>query len=162
MTTAGEYRQRRHGDCPGRESPEQMTELSDAAIDLVLGDMGEDGERPSLGPAVVEAIIGVLDTSALAAALNRDVRSLDVWHSLVVSTGGAATVRTPGGLLRHGPLCRPYHGAYRRTPPVPAMHTGQVRPEAGSDQNVAGEDSEGPPHFTASAGVATPAESSSP
>ena len=65
-------------------------EVNDPAIDLVLVEVGEDGEAPGFRPEMVDATIGVLDAAAVAHALRRGDRSLDVWHLLVVGTAGEA------------------------------------------------------------------------
>ena len=66
--------------------------MNDPAIDLVLVDVGEDGEASVFGPEMVDATIGVLNVPAVARALRRGDRGLDVWHLLVVGTGGEANV----------------------------------------------------------------------
>lgn len=68
----------------------QVAEVNDHAIDLVLVEVGEDPEAPGFGLQMVDAIIGVLDASAVAHALGRGDRGLELWHLLVVATGGAA------------------------------------------------------------------------
>ena len=73
-------------------SPARAIEVNDPAIDLVLVDVGEDGEASVFGPEMVDATIGVLNVPAVARALRRGDRGLDVWHLLVVGTGGEATV----------------------------------------------------------------------
>lgn len=73
-------------------SPAQAIEVNDPAVDLVLVELGEDSEAPGLGPPMVDATIGVLSASAVAHALRRGDRSLDVWRLLVVSTAGEATI----------------------------------------------------------------------
>ena len=73
-------------------SPARAIEVNDPAIDLVLVEVGEDGEASVFGPELVDATIGVLNVPAVAHALRRGDRGLDVWHLLVVGTGGEATV----------------------------------------------------------------------
>jgi Ni2+-binding GTPase involved in maturation of urease and hydrogenase len=73
-------------------SPARAIEVNDPAIDLVLVELGEDGEAPGLGPHTLDATIGVLDACALAEALRRGDRGLDVWRLLVVSISGEARV----------------------------------------------------------------------
>src|SRR5437773_3780689 len=73
-------------------SPARAIEVNDPAIDLVLVDVGEDGEASVFGPEMVDATIGVLNVPAVARALRRGDRGLDVWHLLVVGTGAEANV----------------------------------------------------------------------
>jgi sirohydrochlorin cobaltochelatase len=61
-------------------------EVWDPAVDLVLVELGD--EAPGSAAGVVDAIIGVLDTAAVARALDRGDRALDSWHLLLVSTAG--------------------------------------------------------------------------
>jgi hypothetical protein len=77
-------------------SPAAAADVTDHAVDLVLVDLGESGAVPDL----VDAAIGILDASALAGALARDDRALDVWHLLVVSTAGRDLARLEGDTRR--------------------------------------------------------------
>jgi hypothetical protein len=71
-------------------SPSRAIEVNDPAVDLVLVEMGEDGDAPGLGPQIVHATIGVVDVSTVTHWLRRGDRGLGGWRLLVVRTAGAA------------------------------------------------------------------------
>ena len=71
-------------------SPAQVLEVNDHAVDLVLVELGPDGDAPGFESSMVDAAIGVFSASALADALRRDGRGVGVWHLLVMSTAGEA------------------------------------------------------------------------
>ena len=73
-------------------SPARILEVNDHAVDLVLAELGPDGDAPGFESRMVDAAIGVFSASALAAALRRDGRGVDAWHLLVVGT--AAETKT--------------------------------------------------------------------
>jgi len=73
-------------------SPAQVLEVNDHAVDLVLVELGDDGDAPGFESKMVDAAIGVFSASALSDALRRDEGSADLWHLLVVSTAGEAKV----------------------------------------------------------------------
>ena len=69
-------------------SPARILEVNDHAVDLVLVELGPDGDAPGFELSMVDAAIGLFSASALADALRRDGRRVDAWHLLVVSTAG--------------------------------------------------------------------------
>ena len=69
-------------------SPARVLEVNDHAVDLVLVELGQDGDAPGFELSMVDAAIGVFSASAMADALRRDGRGVDAWHLLAVSTAG--------------------------------------------------------------------------
>jgi hypothetical protein len=71
-------------------SAAQVLAVTDHAVDLVLVELGEDGDAPGFESSMVDATVGVFSAPAVAGALRRDERGLDAWHLLVVSAAGEA------------------------------------------------------------------------
>jgi hypothetical protein len=64
-------------------SPARALDVNDHAIDLFLVEVGEGGAEP--GPETVDATVGVLSAPAVADALRRGDRDLQIWRLLVVN-----------------------------------------------------------------------------